>query len=295
MRIDFDNCQVGNRAIASVLVLYYHLLREGGITHDQTTFVDADDFDAFAFVDVEVADDVSPEIDQALLREGSAVYLLCDLNDCVAEFGDDYLAQPLMRRIIEACERGALAAVPEAGEIVALVRRGDPALDAAELAHRLDAVYDRYVVARMRDIVRMAWWPAASASSWPAAVDNPQHIAAFYPDASGLGSLSLHAVTVHRDGPCLRISGDLERFPDAPSSRWPAGTNRARVELACWGVRDLALDGVAPTPAGTLGIERVGDALVVAFSSPRVRIRATCESVRVERITGYVATEPWPA
>lgn len=157
MRIDFETCSAGNRAMASVLLLYYHLIREGGLTHDQTTFVNADDFDAFAFLDVVVADEVAHEIDQALLREGAAVHLLCDLNDCVAEFPDDFLRQPLTQRIIAACDAGRLSAIPDAAAIVTLVRRAEDALDVGELARRLGDVYERWVVVRMRDIVRSGW------------------------------------------------------------------------------------------------------------------------------------------
>ena len=81
--IGLDNCSAGNRAMASVLLLYFHLLREGGITNDQAVYIDADDFDPFAYASVEVAPELDPEIDQALLREGAVVFLLCDLYDVI--------------------------------------------------------------------------------------------------------------------------------------------------------------------------------------------------------------------
>ena len=51
MVIDKDNCHIGNKAMASVLLLYYHLIKEGGFTNDQTIYIDPDDFNGFKYID----------------------------------------------------------------------------------------------------------------------------------------------------------------------------------------------------------------------------------------------------
>ena len=86
MLIDFENAVQANRAMASVLLLYYHLLREGGIIHEQTVYVNLDDFDAFEYLTAEVTKEQRNETDQQMLREGAAIYLLCELNDVVTDY-----------------------------------------------------------------------------------------------------------------------------------------------------------------------------------------------------------------
>jgi hypothetical protein len=73
VRLDLDpqNPYAANGAMASVLLLYYHLLREGGITNDQTIYVNADDFDPFVYLNIKVPRELS-DIDQTLLREGAS-------------------------------------------------------------------------------------------------------------------------------------------------------------------------------------------------------------------------------
>jgi len=153
MRIDStNNFTTGNRAMASVLLLYFHLLQERGITNDQTVYVNFDDFDAFAFLTVEVYEQGS-EIDQSLLREGAVIHLLCDLNDVVGEYENDFLAQPLIRRIIAANTEGKFAAIPEAIDIIEMVSAGESQLKVYLLAERLKHVYQKYVLSRFRALV----------------------------------------------------------------------------------------------------------------------------------------------
>ena len=86
MLIDSKNAVQANRAMASVLLLYYHLLREGGLTHEQTVYVNLDDFDACEYLTAEVTKEQRNETDQQMLREGAAIYLLCELNDVVTDY-----------------------------------------------------------------------------------------------------------------------------------------------------------------------------------------------------------------
>jgi hypothetical protein len=157
MLIGPDDARIGNRAMASVLLLYYHLLREGGITGDQTVYLDPDVFDGLDFLDVEVAPVHDGEIDQQLLREGAVVCVLCDLNDQVVEYEHNFLQQPLVRRVLEAHAQGRLRAVPEADAVVTLLMAGEQAFDDSRYRDLLAQVFHRRVVARMRD-----WLPAAA-------------------------------------------------------------------------------------------------------------------------------------
>lgn len=147
MLIDSDNFPQGNRAMASVLLLYYHLIREGGFTNDQMVYVDRQEFDVFAYVDVTVSPDQQFEIDQPLLRQGAAVGLLCELNDMVSDYAQDYLAQPFTQRVLAALARVDAHDMPEVPAIVEAVTRGEAVLDPAGLQGMLRGVFETYVVA----------------------------------------------------------------------------------------------------------------------------------------------------
>lgn len=101
MLIDSNKTRQGNAAMASVLLLYYHLLSEGGITNDQTVYLDPDLFDPLEYAKVIVQED-NPDIDQSLLREGALVHLVCDLNDVTSEHEEDYLAHAFTGKVIDA-------------------------------------------------------------------------------------------------------------------------------------------------------------------------------------------------
>lgn len=154
LHLDLQNCLLANRAVASVLLLYFHLLREGGITSDQTVYVNADDFDPFIYLTVEVSDQLT-DVDQTLLREGAIIHLLCDLADVVGEHEEDYLKQPLTRRILSACADGHFAPVPEAVVIANMVAAGESHLNPQHLQSRLVQVYERYVVNRFRELLAL--------------------------------------------------------------------------------------------------------------------------------------------
>lgn len=155
MHITPDLFPAANRAMASVLLLYYHLLREGGFTHDQTVYLDPAHFNALDHVDVTVDESGAGEIDALLLREGSVVCLLCDLDDMVAEHENDYLQWPLTQAILRANALGRLVAVPEAALVIAQVERGIAHLDMARYRALLQGIYEKYVVGRWQALGRL--------------------------------------------------------------------------------------------------------------------------------------------
>ncbi|MET1078931.1 MAG: hypothetical protein ABWY06_13035 [Pseudomonas sp.] len=146
MLIDDSNYAQGNRALAWVLLLYYHLLRENGFTHDQTVYIDAEEFNAFAYVAVEITLQHRQEIDQLLLRQGAVVYLLCELNDMICDHEADYLAQSYTQKILAALGAETITSIPEVAEIVRTVTQGGAALNQGVFQSMLRGVFETYVV-----------------------------------------------------------------------------------------------------------------------------------------------------
>jgi hypothetical protein len=154
MIIDEENCQIGNKAMASVLLLYYHLLNEGGFTNDQTVYIDRDDFDGFSFLDTSVNENqMILDIDEGLIREGSIIYLLCELNDMVAEFEEDYLSQDYTKKVVNSLSNKETKSIPEADSIVSMVIAGENTLNYSEYRAKLEEIYKKYVYSRFQSFL----------------------------------------------------------------------------------------------------------------------------------------------
>jgi len=155
MIINDKNYQIGNKAIAAVLLLYYHLLNEKGFTNDQTIYIDPDDFDGFSFLDTTIKEEkMSLDIDQRFLREGAVIYLLCELNDMICEYDTDFLSQEFTQKIINALINKKATEVPEANSLVTLICTGEKSLNHSEFALSLEKIYKKYVVSRFQSFLR---------------------------------------------------------------------------------------------------------------------------------------------
>ena len=140
--------------MASVLLLYYHLLNEGGFTNDQTTYIDRDDFDGFSFLNTKVsAKKMSLDIDENLLREGAVIYLLCELNDVIGEFEDDYLKQENTKKIINSLTKREKKEIPEADAVINMVLAGEKSLNYSEYKSNLEDIYKKYVYSRFQSFL----------------------------------------------------------------------------------------------------------------------------------------------
>lgn len=147
--IGTHNTMQGNQAMASVLLLYYHLLRDGGFANDQTVYIDTAQFNGSDFLDTEVSTDCADEIDQQLLREGAVMYLLCDLQDVIGEHDDNFLSQPTAQKIIGLLDTdNVLSTVPEIHKILELLQASEENFDHTEFSSTLSMVFEMYVVSR---------------------------------------------------------------------------------------------------------------------------------------------------
>ena len=151
--IDGSNLKRGNAAMASILLLYYHLLEDGGFTHEQTIYLNDQDFDGFYFLEVKVCQ-YQAEINQQLLREGAIIYLLCDLNDVVSNYPHDFLSQPYTKKIMKHYTAGKMRAIRETEELFSLFKLSDTDFNYVKYQNILRQIYTRYVVARFQNMIK---------------------------------------------------------------------------------------------------------------------------------------------
>ena len=151
MKISMDNVSIGNRAMASAHLLYYHLLREDGITHDQTVYIDPDDFDGFSFLAINV--EANLDIDETFLRDAAVIRLLCDLDDMISEHKNDFWLQPISKRIIGVFNAGSFSAIPETTALFESIAM-HKSMDYTQYKTALDHIYRKYVVARFQKLTK---------------------------------------------------------------------------------------------------------------------------------------------
>jgi len=133
--------------MASVLLLYYHLLDEGGITHDQTVYVDPEDFNGFDFLSVRLKEDTNESLDinESLLREGAIIYLLCELNDIIGEYDKDFNSQPYTRKIINALSGLSVSPISEIKLLLDSISVPETEFNYSEYNEILKVIYRKYV------------------------------------------------------------------------------------------------------------------------------------------------------
>ena len=147
MVIDDTNYQVGNKAMASILLLYYHLLSEGGISNDQTVYIDPNDFNGFDFLNVELQESKNQNLDinENLIKEGAIIYLLCDLNDLIGNYDENYNSQPYVKKIINALSSLNNAQIPEVTLLLNSVSVPETEFNYSEFNEILKVIYKKYV------------------------------------------------------------------------------------------------------------------------------------------------------
>lgn len=122
--------------------------------------------------------------------------------------------------------------------------------------------------------------------SWTAAAMNPQSLGAFAVDI-GVLPIDLHEVTLHRDGPRVRLRFDVAAVPHPLPARWDGDANRTQVQLACFGISAFALSGFTTTMSGRLTMQPTDGAWDVEFRADDVVLALRTSLVRVESLSGY--------
>lgn len=154
MTIDTNTISKGNQAMASVLLLYYHLLQDGGFANDQTVYLRDAQFNGFDYIDVRVVEEYQTDIDELFLREAAVIYLLCDLNDVIGEYETDFLSQPSTQTIIASLSNStAPSTVSEINKILEFFHTTEDDFDHKGFNDTLSLIYSKYVVARFSLLV----------------------------------------------------------------------------------------------------------------------------------------------
>lgn len=124
-----------------------------------------------------------------------------------------------------------------------------------------------------------------------ARIGQSQFLARIAPDLD-TSDVELHELSLHRDGPALRVRFDLPRT--ISSERWPKAwhaqqANTVQVTLLCVGVRSVAIDGWATTVRGALTVDDAGATLRVSFAGERSHLELVADALVVEAVSAHRA------
>lgn len=140
-----ENYERGNKAMASVLLLYYHLASKGKFVGSETIYVDSELFNGFDYLDVSVSPQNECDINEKLLREGAAIYLICELNDMVTEHEENFFSFEYTKKLLGALASKGIHSIPELGSLLAFFTVPESNFDFSSYFDSLDTIYAKYV------------------------------------------------------------------------------------------------------------------------------------------------------
>ena len=92
-------------------------------------------------------------ISEDLLRKGALVYLVCELNDMVAEYEENYLSQEHTQKILQSLTQINSNDFPEIKELTEVVSLGENGLNYRKYESILVNIYKSYVYSRFKSIL----------------------------------------------------------------------------------------------------------------------------------------------
>jgi hypothetical protein len=126
--------------------------------------------------------------------------------------------------------------------------------------------------------------------NWHELTRNPKAISHLYDVVPPLHGMEVTSIQLNRDGPILRVEMDFPRFATHRPERWPAEWNTVAILLDFWGIQDLKLAGFSTGPVLDFSIEKVATGLVVQASGGDIQLGFRCDSIYIQKVTGYTNT-----
>jgi hypothetical protein len=147
-----ENTDQGNKAMASVLLLFYHLSEGGGFISSETVYIDPAVFNGFDYVDVSVTSQNRNEICEKLLREGAVIYLICELNDMISERDYECPKLSFTKDIVNLLKRKAIRIIPELAHLLRLFDDTEAGFDYKKYHSSLEIIFTKYVLATFKNL-----------------------------------------------------------------------------------------------------------------------------------------------
>ncbi|MEU3526900.1 Imm50 family immunity protein [Streptomyces sp. NPDC038707] len=124
--------------------------------------------------------------------------------------------------------------------------------------------------------------------SWTSALNNPHGIDAVYQGSPPeLNGVHVHEISLHEDGPTLRLRIDLPLYPVHPPRKWAAqGFNTVQIEISFSGIQDITLKGFGTNIVADISLSKK-HGINVAVTSPETQLKASSEFAFISNLTAY--------
>ncbi|GID25666.1 Imm50 family immunity protein [Paractinoplanes brasiliensis] len=125
-------------------------------------------------------------------------------------------------------------------------------------------------------------------AGWTQALGNPEGILTVYGgDVPELVAVSVHELTIERDGPSLTVTFDLPSYPADPPAKWVRGRfNVVQVRLRLFGLTDLEVSGFSTDPVVDIGLT-AGDPVHLAIRSTELTVTASAAFADLAGFSAY--------
>jgi hypothetical protein len=147
----FDDCDeylAAQRAVRDILYMYRFMTSYRGNLYDDFGFEDGA-FDPLTYVDV--ADDELGTDDVRLLREGSAIKVICSVLQHYSQGGYPQYVSPAIERIRAALDAGRFRYIPELEQVIRLGLESEDSIN-----QRAGDIYRKYVKGYLHDLAASA-------------------------------------------------------------------------------------------------------------------------------------------
>lgn len=109
---------------------------------------------------------------------------------------------------------------------------------------------------------------------------------------SGRG-LTLHDITIGRDGPGIILRFDFPEFPADPPAKWAKKQfNRVQITLDAGAVHDLSIYGVSTEMLADLDLAAEDSRIRLHFHGSAIDIKALVDGILVVKLSAYQVSEP---
>jgi len=110
----------------------------------------------------------------------------------------------------------------------------------------------------------------------------------FFSKLPPLSGIRMMGIILDENGPSISLRFNLSTYPDKPPKKWIEGQfNQAQLTFTSFSVIDLEIKGWGLDNVGDMTIEKEGADIILRFISPNASIKLVCDSIVIEKLSGY--------
>lgn len=126
--------------------------------------------------------------------------------------------------------------------------------------------------------------------SWNDLTLNPKILLGYFDHVPSLDGIEIQSISLQPMGPCMEIVFEPAKFPERPSARWHAGSNRCQITLRAIGVTGLEISGWDSQVGGNLAVTQSSQGISLLFEE-QTRFRVSCDFIDIANVADYINSQ----